>query len=139
VAQTLESAGKFNEVVHLLENRVTLVRDSPALRLLVSAAANADRRSTLDKILRALPKEVLEIPFYLRARAALALRLGNIADAEGYVRSYLRIRPRSLEVQLQLLHILARQEKAGDLRVEVARPASNFDGAGEDFDCPCSI
>jgi tetratricopeptide (TPR) repeat protein len=133
VAQTLESAGKFDEVVHLLDNRVTLVRDSPALRLLISAAANADRRSTLHKILSALPTEVLEIPFYLRVRAALAIRLGNVADAEEYVRAYLWIRPRSLEVQLQLLHILARQEKGGDLRVEVARPASNFDGTAEDF------
>ena len=34
------------------------------------------------KNLAALPVDLLEVPFYRRARAALALRLGNISDAE---------------------------------------------------------
>jgi tetratricopeptide (TPR) repeat protein len=133
VSRALESAGRFDEVVDLLHKHVTLVRDSPALRLLISAAANADRRSTLQETLSALPPDLLEIPFYLRARAALALRLGNIADAEHVIRAYLRTRPRGIEVQLQLLQILARQEKAAELQAEVAKLASDFEGDAEDF------
>jgi hypothetical protein len=107
VVQALGYAGRFDDVVDLLQGRVTTARDSPALREFIAAAANADRRTTLNRVLDEIPDEILDIPFYRRARIALAIRLGNIPRVEQEVRAYLKLRPRSVEAHLQFLQVLA--------------------------------
>jgi tetratricopeptide (TPR) repeat protein len=133
VVQALGYAGRFDDVVDLLQGRVTTARDSPALREFIAAAANADRRTTLNRVLDEIPDEILDIPFYRRARIALAIRLGNIPRVEQEVRAYLQLRPRSVEAHLQFLQVLARQEKLEEVRAEVAKPASDFEGPPEEF------
>jgi tetratricopeptide (TPR) repeat protein len=132
-ADALSSAERHDDVVDLLHGRVSTSRDSAALRLLTSAAANADRRVILGETLSALPPEVLDLPVYRRCRAALALRSGDIPAAEREVRAFLQAQQRNLDMQIQLMQLLARQEKADELRAEAARPAADFDGAPEDF------
>ena len=133
VCEALERAQRFDEVVDLLNDRVSTAFDSMALRSLVAAAANADRRSSLTSLLKGLSAEVRAHPFYRSARIALAIKTGDIREAEREIRSYLVERPRSLEMHLQLLHALFRQDKIDALKGEAARPAAAFDGSPADF------
>jgi tetratricopeptide (TPR) repeat protein len=133
VAVSLARAGRFEAATDLLLGHVTTNRDSPALRELVGAAVSADRRAAVKQLLDGLPRNVLDHPFYRKARAALALRSGNPAQAEHELRGYLALQPRSLDMQLHLLRVLARQERTAELKKEVARRAAEFDGTPEDL------
>jgi hypothetical protein len=133
VADALAKAGRNDDAVDLLYRFTATTFDSPALRTLVAAAANADRRSILKELLDQLPPNVRELPFYRRGRIALAIRTGDVGAAEQEIRRYLALRPRNLELHLQLLHALFRQDKLDALRQEVSKPATSFDGAPEDF------
>ena len=53
--------------------------------------------------------------------------------AEKEIRAYLELRPRHLELHLQLMHLLFRQNRTAELREQAMRPATDFDGAPEDF------
>jgi tetratricopeptide (TPR) repeat protein len=129
VSEALSEAGRFNEVVTLLSDVTATSYDSPALRTLVAACVNSDRRSGLSRLLAEIPAEVLARPFYRTARIALAIRAGDIREAVRHIRDYLRVRPRDLQLQLQLMQGLFRLNDLGELRNEVARPASEFDGS----------
>jgi tetratricopeptide (TPR) repeat protein len=133
IAAGFARAGRFDDAVDLLADHVSPSRDSPALHELIAAAANADRRAVLKRTLEALPGQLLDRPFYRKAQAALAIRSGDLNQAERAVRSFLAAQPRSLEMHLQLLRILARREKLAELSKEVTRPASEFDGPPEDL------
>ena len=133
VAEFLAKAGRHDDVVGLLGEHTAVTHDSQALRLLVAAAANADRRSSLKELLDRLPPEVRDLPLYRSASIALAARVGDMPAAECQIRSYLALRPRNLEMHLQLMHALFRQNKHEVLRAEAAKPARDFDGAPEDF------
>ena len=133
VSQALGEAQRFDDVVDLLYGHVSTARDAPALREVIAAAANGDRRTILSNVLESLPDDLRDLPFYRKARLALAIRRGEVRAIEDEIRAYLCLSPRSLEIHLQLLQILARQEKDQELRVEVARAASEFDGVPEDL------
>jgi hypothetical protein len=77
--------------------------------------------------------EVAKLPFYRRSRIALAIRIQDIGAAETEIREYLAESPRNLEMHLQLMHALFRQDKLAELRAEAAKPASGFDGEPLDF------
>lgn len=133
VAEELANISRWDDVIQLLRPYVSTRYDSPSLRTLITAAANGDRREMLKSILDSLPAEVAKRPFYQRSRIALSIRIQNIKAAERQIRDYLEERPRSLGLQLQLLHALFRQDKLSELRKEVARPASDFDGEPIEF------
>jgi cellulose synthase operon protein C len=80
-----------------------------------------------------LSPDVAKRSFYQRSRIALSIRVQDIKAAELQIRQYLAEDPRSLEMQLQLMHALFRQDKRAELRAEVGKPASAFDGAPIDF------
>jgi tetratricopeptide (TPR) repeat protein len=128
VAEALSSVQRFDDAVDLLADHTSHRFDSPALRSLVAAAANADRRVTLKKILSDTPPELAVEPFYAKAKIALAIHTGNIAEAETDIRAFLTREPSNLELHIQLLHALFRQNKLEEMRVAVAIPASQFEG-----------
>jgi len=101
--------------------------------MLIAAAANGDRRSTLRSLLDDLAADIGKLPFYFSARLALAIKAGDMHAAEREIRGYLKDRPRALDMQLQLMHALFRQNKLEDLRREAQRPASAFDGSALNF------
>ena len=74
-----------------------------------------------------------ETPFYRRAKAALAIQSGDIRGAEQILREYLVLQPRDLEMHLQLLHVLLTLEKIDELRDQVIRPPTDFDGPPQDL------
>lgn len=129
VAEALETAHRYDDVVDVLKPYVSTAFDSMALRMLIASAANGDRRSTLRSLLDSLAAGVAKLPFYRSARLALAIKAGDMGGAEREIRGYLQDRPRALDMQLQLMHALFRQSKIEDLRGEAARPASEFDGS----------
>jgi tetratricopeptide (TPR) repeat protein len=132
-ADELAQASRWDDVIRLLQPAVSTHFDSPSLRALVVAAANGDRREVLTAILDDLPPDVAKLSFYLRSRIALSIRVQDIKAAERQIRQYLADNPRSLEMQLQLMHALFRQDKLAELRAEAGKPSSEFDGASIDF------
>jgi tetratricopeptide (TPR) repeat protein len=133
VCDALSTAGKDDSVLNLLESHASRYLDSPALRMLVAAAANADRRVTLNSILTELPPEVAAGRFYRKAKIALALRIGELADAERQIRQFLEVYPKDLEMQLRLMTVLFNQNQKKALAEEAAKPANEFSGAPELF------
>lgn len=133
VADELAQALRWDDVIKVLRPYVSIRFDSLSLRALVGAAANGDRREVLKSVLDELPPEVAKRPFYRRSRIALAIRIQDIKAAESEIRGYLTEHPRSLEMHLQLMHALFRQDKLSELRAEAARSAAAFDGEPIDF------
>lgn len=133
VADELAKAERWDDVIRITQHYVSRRFDSPSLRALIAAAANGDHREILTKVLDELPQDVAARLYYRRARIALAIRVQDIKLAEEEIRRYLNDNPRALEMHLQLMHALFRQEKSEELRIEVAKPASAFDGAPLDF------
>jgi len=133
VVDELAKVQRWDDVIRILQGRVSRRFDSPSLRALIAAAANGDRREILKSLLDELPEEVARRSYYRRARIALAIRVQDIKAAEEEIRGYLKDNPRALEMHLQLMHALFRQEKLEELRTEAAKPASDFDGTPLDF------
>lgn len=133
VAEALASVRRFEDVADILAGWTSARFDSPALRALVAAAINTDRRVLSRNIFKELPETLASLPFYQKARIALEVRAGNIQAAEEGIRAFLARDPSNLELSLQLLHSLFRQGKLNALRDEVAKPAAFFKGNALDF------
>jgi hypothetical protein len=133
VAGAFASVQRFDDVVELLSGKTSARFDSPALRALVAAAINSDLRVLARKLLDELPETVAQRPFFQKARVALELRAGNIRAAESRIREFLSSDPSNLELHLQLLLTLYRQDKIKDLRKEAEKPGPQFNGVPEDF------
>jgi tetratricopeptide (TPR) repeat protein len=133
VAEALGSVQRYDDVVDILSGTTSTSVDSPALRALVGAAINSDRRVLARQLLDQLPEAVAGRLFYQKARVALEIRAGNIPAAETHIRAFLKVDAVNLELHLQLLLTLYRQDKVKELRTEAAKPAAIFKGAPEDF------
>ena len=133
VADELARAERWDDIIQLLRPCASRHFNSPSLRALIAAAANGDRREVLKSVLDDLPAEVAKRPFYRRSRIALAIRVQDIKAAEEEIRQFLADSPRNLEMHLQLMHALFRQDELAKLRAEAAKPASAFDGEALDF------
>jgi tetratricopeptide (TPR) repeat protein len=133
VAEALTFAERHDEVITLLSSDTARDLDSPALRALLAAAINADRRATVKTLLKEIPESIRQKRYYTRAQVSFAIRSGNMREAENGLRSYLKNDPGSLEFHLQLLHALFRQNKLKELHDAVAIPASAFEGEPRDW------
>ena len=101
VANALEDVGRYDDVVSVLEGHVDCTRDSPALRLLLNACINADRRTTAYELLRDLPAEVSSLPPYLRALVAVNVNRKDFPAALDATDRYLSLSPDDLEMRLR--------------------------------------
>jgi tetratricopeptide (TPR) repeat protein len=133
VADALGKAKRFDEAVDVLRDHTSTCYDSVALRTLVAAAANSDRRATLKQLLDSLPEPLLQLPFYRHAKLRLAVKSGDVKAAVREIRAGLSLRPRDLELQIQLMHLLFRENRIVELREQARRPATDFDGSPEDI------
>ncbi|SFH66907.1 tetratricopeptide repeat protein [Bradyrhizobium sp. Gha] len=133
VAEALASSQRFDDVAELLSSTTSTQIDSPALRTLIAAAINSDRRVLARRVLDELPPAISQLSFYRKARIGLESRSGNIPIAEKLIRAFLASEPDNLELHLLLLAALFRQNKLNELKVETAKPWSTFKGAPEDF------
>jgi hypothetical protein len=133
VCDALTAAGRHNDVVDLLQSVTSTRFDSPALRMLLAAAVNSDRRATLAKLLKDIPAEILKLLYYRRVGIALAFSTGDIRSAERQLREFLAIEPKNLAIHLELLNALFRQNKQSDLKADSALSSSDFNGSPENF------
>lgn len=99
--------------------------------MLVAAELGADRRVALRKLLAQIPEEVQSRPYYRRIKVGLAVSTGDLGLAESELRQLIELEPRSLELQLQFMSLLFRQNKDGELRREAKRSADEFVGSAE--------
>ncbi|QWG12421.1 hypothetical protein KMZ29_22370 [Bradyrhizobium sediminis] len=133
VAEGLATAGRFDDVVTLLADTTDRHYDSPALRALIAAAVNTDKRVLLRQIFRELPPELITDRYYAKAKIALSIRTGSIPKAEQEICAFLEREPDNLELYIHLLHALFRQNKIEELKTEVQKPSSGFKGQPSDF------
>lgn len=133
VAEALMTSERHDEAITLLSGYTARNFDSPALRALLAAAVNADKRATVKALLKEIPESIKQKRYYTRVQVSFAIRSGNMRDAENGLRRYLKNDPGSLEFHLQLLHALYRQNKLDELRSEVAAPASAFTGEPDEW------
>ncbi|TCU73661.1 tetratricopeptide repeat protein [Bradyrhizobium sp. R2.2-H] len=133
IAEALASAQRFDDIAELLNEVTSRQIDSPALRALLGAAINSDRRVLAREILDQVPAAVGQQAFYRKSRIALESRSGNIPVAEKLIRAFLASDPTDLELHLLLLAALFRQNNLKELRIETAKPWSAFKGEPEDF------
>lgn len=133
VANALKSVHRHDDVVDLLQGKTSTALNSPALQALIASAINADRRVLARQLLDEIPSSVAQLSFYRKARIALETRTGNIAVAELLIRALLADEPDNVEMQLQLLWALFRQNKLEEIRVEAAKSPAQFKGVPEDF------
>jgi tetratricopeptide (TPR) repeat protein len=133
VSETLAAADRHKDVVDLLEPLVSPRSDSPGLRLLASAELYADRRAALAQLLSQMPDEVRNGVYYQRIAIGLALLTGDLVAAERQLRELLQINAKSIDLQLQLMSVLFRQNKEVELRAEAARAADAFTGSPYDL------
>ena len=112
VAESLERLSRYDEAVDVLDGWVDSSRDTPALRLLVSALINSDRRQRANELIKSLPQSLADSPYFLRAAAAIHQNRGDLTAAEGALTQYLELCPDDLTVRLQWID--ARLRRGGD-------------------------
>lgn len=133
VAKALEHAGLYDQAINALEGHVTPSRDSPALRLLLSAALNADKRVAFKAAIASLPPAVAGLPYYVRLQAAFAQRIGDFSQAEVLTERYLASKPASLHMRLQLFRLLVERNDLAKLTQMLTALPSPLEGDPEDF------
>jgi tetratricopeptide (TPR) repeat protein len=101
VARELNRGDRYEDVVELLDGRVGLNRDTPALQLYLSALINGDRRNKAHEILRHLPADLASKPVYMKMQAALHTARRDFRSAEKALRKYLLLRPEDLTMRLR--------------------------------------
>jgi tetratricopeptide (TPR) repeat protein len=92
-AKELEKRQRYDGVVDVLDGWVDLTRDTPALRMLLPAMINSDRRQRLHNAVKNLPKDIAGIPFYLRVQAATHMIRGDYPAAEKIIDQYFKLSP----------------------------------------------
>jgi len=115
VAQALNKHERYDEVVEVLDDKVDYSRDTPALQLLLPAMVNSDRRKQAHEIIKTLPKDIADHPFYLRMQTAVHMIRGDYADSEQTIEHYLQNRPEDLSMRLKWIYL--RMRRGGGMEV----------------------
>jgi tetratricopeptide (TPR) repeat protein len=128
VAQALNKRGRFDEVVDVLDGKVDYLRDTPALRLLLPAMINSDRRKQAREVVKTLPREVADQPFYLRMQTAVHMIRGDYPAAEEAIEHYLQIRPKDLSMRLKWIYLRMRRGGETDVRTFLEGNVEQLEG-----------
>lgn len=115
-AKELEKQQRYDDMVDVLNGWVDLTRDTPALRMLLPAMINSDRRQRAHDAIRKLPQNVAEKPFYLRVQSAVHSIRGDYTAAEEVIDKYLKLFPEDLFMRLKWLSILRRRNADPEIR-----------------------
>ncbi|MCX5822581.1 MAG: hypothetical protein NTY86_03520 [Deltaproteobacteria bacterium] len=101
IAKELDRQARYDNVVETLAAFVDYTRDTPALRLLLPAMINSDRRHQVHEAVKNLLPEVAEKPFYLRIQSVVQMNRGDYAAAANIIEQYLKIIPNDLSMSLR--------------------------------------
>ena len=116
LAHALEKYGRYDEIVDALNGKVDYLRDTSALQLLLSAMINSDQRKQAHKVIKLLPKEIADKPFYLRIQVALHIMRGDYGTAEHIVEHYLQVCPEELTMRLRWIDLRMRRGGETDVK-----------------------
>jgi tetratricopeptide (TPR) repeat protein len=133
LARALEHEGLHDEAVKAMHGHAALTRDSPALRLLMAAAFNADRRGIFTSVLNSLASAVSELPYYVKLRMRFARRIGDYAAAQALAERYLSERPESLEMLIELASLLEERGDTQTIRERLDSLPPKLAGDPEEF------
>lgn len=131
LATSLEDVQRHDDAIAVIEGHIDLSHDSPAVRLLISAYINADRRNSASNLLQELPKEVAASPFYLRAAAAMYVNRKDFPAALKAADRYLELRPDDIEMRLNWLSLCLRQGQEGRIAAFLADEKIEHSGPPE--------
>jgi len=127
-AKELEKRQRYDDVVDVLDGWVDLTRDTPALRMLLPAMINSDRRQQLHNAVKNLPKDIAGIPFYLRVQAATHMIRGDYPAAEKIIDQYFKLSPPNLFMRLKWLDILSRRRAETDIKTFLEGNVEELEG-----------
>ncbi len=108
IANVLEEAGRYDKVASVLAGHVDTSHDSPALRRLLFAYINADRRAAANELLTGLSAEVTSRPPYLKALAAINMNRKDFPAAREALDRYLGMKPDDLAMRLRWFQLCLR-------------------------------
>lgn len=124
VAEAFFERKRYGEAAIIYEKLISGSDSLAMQRLLLCLLETDHRRSALD-IIKSLPKEDLEKPFYTKFAGVLHRRLGNLDEAIKHFKKYLEIVPDNLQVWLGWVEASHRN---GDQEA-----VSKFISKGQDF------
>ena len=99
VARELHLQDRHDEAVEILDGRIDFNRDSPALRLFLSALRASGRRRQAYECIKKLPSDIAEKPWYLKIQAGVHIARGAYPAAEKSLDKYLQYRPDDLSIR----------------------------------------
>ena len=108
LANALENAGRYDDVVAVLHSYVDVRHDSPALRLLLFSCINSDRRAVAHDLLTNLPAEVASQAPYLKALGVVNAKRKDFPAAREALDRYLELKPNDLEMRLRWFRLCLR-------------------------------
>lgn len=128
IAKKLDKRQRYDEVVDVLYGWVDLTRDTPALRLLLSAMINTDRRRQAHDAVKKLPPNIAEMPFYLRIQSAVHMLRGDYAAAEKFTDKYLKLNPEDLSMRLKWINIRIRRGAESEIKAFLKANVKKLEG-----------
>ncbi|WP_156831299.1 tetratricopeptide repeat protein [Arhodomonas aquaeolei] len=111
LAEALDDAGRYEDVVTVLHGHVDVGHDSAALRLMLFSYIHADRRAAAGGLLARLPAEVASQPPYLKALAGVNANRKDFPAAREALDRYLALKPEDLAMRLRWLQFCHRLDE----------------------------
>ncbi len=99
VARELHHCDYHDDAVEILADHIDLKRDTPALRLFLSALKESDRRRQAYECIKKLPSEIAEKPWYLKIQVGVHIARGAYPDAEKALEKYLQLCPDDISMR----------------------------------------
>lgn len=128
VAKELDRQQRYDKIVDVLDGWVDFTRDTPALRLLLPAMINSDRRRQVHNAVKKLPQDVAEKPFYLRIQSAVHMIRGDYVTAEKVLDHYIQMYPEDLSMRFKWIDVRMRRGDETDVRTFLEGNVEKLDG-----------
>ncbi|MCR8916039.1 hypothetical protein FDP08_02290 [Marinobacter panjinensis] len=131
LAKHLEEIGRYDDVIAVIKDFVDTNHDSPALRLLVYAYINADRRAAAHALLDSLSTNLKSKPAYLKALVAVNANRKDFHAALEALDQYLQAKPGDLEMRLRWFQFCLRLNKQSRVQDYLASEGELLSGSPE--------
>ncbi len=128
VAKELDRQQRYDKIVDVLDGSVDFTRDTPALRLLLPAMINSDRRRQVHDAIKKLPQDIAEKPFYLRLQSAVHMIRGDYVTAEKVIDHYIQMYPDDLSMRFKWIDVRMRRGDETDVKAFLEGNVERLDG-----------
>lgn len=111
LADVSTELGDYENVISLFEDKILTDRDSPPLRLLTTAYVNTPIKQRAVDFVESLDEELLNTPFYARAKASIHYNHGDLETAQKSFSDALRAAPNEVALHMGYLQTLLRKDR----------------------------